>query len=215
MQTAVDFVKKDSSPGVETKPLPDGKVSMYEESTNTFAIKDKHGKPVTLRRPENGREFYDNSDVNAKPKKDKNENLDSSTPIEGKWTTGKNKESGHSNLKYHYGKHGAEFPEYKNITEYEKGANDFIKKGPSSDVRVKETSDGSKYIYEESTQTLAIARGGVPATYYRNKDAHKAFDKAKGDEIMPDGNGAGKKRPASEEGELPPATKPKLEPNAA
>ena len=68
----------------------------------------------------------------------------------------------------HWNKHKGEFPEYKNATQYAKGARDFVNNPPvgtQSAVRVKK---GETIYYDPNTNTFAVVgSNGAPKTMFR------------------------------------------------
>jgi hypothetical protein len=72
------------------------------------------------------------------------------------------------NANYHWGKHQQEFPEYTNVSEYIKGAHDFINNPPSTTL-TRVGSSGDTIMYDPPTNRLLIYRTSdkMPITFYK------------------------------------------------
>ncbi len=90
---------------------------------------------------------------------------------------------GKKNAISHYNKHKNDFPQYKNVAEYQQATLAFLKKNPSEDVRVKELGDGKKIVYESSTNTFGVRNGnGKPSTMFKPDAGESYFNKQPGKE---------------------------------
>jgi pyocin large subunit-like protein len=75
--------------------------------------------------------------------------------------------TGPENAKGHYEKHGGEFPEYPNATQYAKGAKEFLNDPPAGSLS-KVRPNGETVIYDPATNTFGVkTAGGVPKTMFR------------------------------------------------
>ncbi|HEX3809155.1 MAG TPA: hypothetical protein VHW02_05585 [Rhizomicrobium sp.] len=71
------------------------------------------------------------------------------------------------NAEHHWQKHGNEFPEFHNATEYESGALAFVRNPPPGTL-TKHRSNGDTLFYNPQSNTFAVsARNGVPRTFFR------------------------------------------------
>ncbi|HRF96443.1 MAG TPA: hypothetical protein PLZ51_14655 [Aggregatilineales bacterium] len=72
------------------------------------------------------------------------------------------------NANYHWTKHGQEFPEYNNATEYIQGAHDFINNPPSTTL-IRVGASGDTIMYDPPTNRLMIYRTAdkTPITYHK------------------------------------------------
>lgn len=72
------------------------------------------------------------------------------------------------NLKHNYSKHRAEFPEFKTIVEYGKGALEFFHNPPEG-TEFKVSYEGDRLYYYEPTNTFgAMSASGVPKIFMRH-----------------------------------------------
>jgi filamentous hemagglutinin len=93
-------------------------------------------------------------------------------PSSGKppfWSATKDK-PGVENAYGHFKKHGVEFPEYPNATQYAQGAKSFVNNPPAGTL-TKVRLNGDKLFYDPTTNTFAVQRAdGALRTMFRPAD---------------------------------------------
>ena len=81
------------------------------------------------------------------------------------------------NLERHWAKHGAEFPEYSNETEYGNGALYFFARPPPGTLR-KHRDNGDRLYYHPSSNTFGVTTGdGTPKTMFRPRDGMRYWER--------------------------------------
>jgi filamentous hemagglutinin len=81
------------------------------------------------------------------------------------------------NAEHHWLKHGAEFPEFHNAAEYEKGALEFVTHPPPGTL-TKHRENGDTLFYDPRSNTFAVATGaGVPRTFFRPDSGRAYWDR--------------------------------------
>ena len=92
------------------------------------------------------------------------------------WTSTKNK-TGVENAFDHFKKHGKEFPEFPNATQYAQGARNFVTNPPKGTL-TKVRPNGDKLFYDPATNTFAVQRAdGALRTMFRPTDGISYWNK--------------------------------------
>ena len=92
------------------------------------------------------------------------------------WTGTKNK-TGVENAFGHFKKHGKEFPEFPNATQYAQGARNFVTNPPKRTF-TKVRPNGDKLFYNPATNTFAVQRAdGALRTMFRPADGINYWNK--------------------------------------
>lgn len=98
-------------------------------------------------------------------------------PSKGPLWTSTSTKSGVENALGHFKKHGAEFPEYANATQYARGARDFVTNPPAGTLS-KVRANGDTLFYNPTTNTFAVQRGdGALRTMFRPTDGISYWNK--------------------------------------
>ena len=119
-------------------------------------------------RPETGENVWARPQEAGEPTRKQGEGNPSAdtgtqTPI---WSSTPNKTAA-ENAAGHWNKHGAVFPQYKNVDEYIRGTQDFVNHPPSGTL-IKHRQNGDTLFYDPATNTFAVrAANGTPRTMFK------------------------------------------------
>jgi hypothetical protein len=96
--------------------------------------------------------------------------------LSGDWSTTKALTSS-ENAGAHWSKHGGEFPEFKNTSQYVDGAQNFVTNPPAT-VLTKTRPNGDVLLYDPVSNTFAVKNSaGAPRTMFRPTDGINYWNK--------------------------------------